>query len=180
MQSVLPVVYAIITMLLIALTGALLRAKKLFTDPMIKGANLILMMIAQPALMGAIRAFDEGAAAARGEYVILANDDIVFAKGAIIRALIHLERTPTCGAVAFADNRPGPTKWNDTLGYGVQLLKAQRLKAAEALGELLDSKAPAVRLAAARTVLEITASKAPPTEASAKFAAVLALLESTP
>ena len=82
--------------------------------------------IAQPALMGAIRAFDEGAAAARGEYVILANDDIVFAKGAIIRALIHLERTPTCGAVAFADNRPGPTKWNDTLGYGVQLMKAQQ------------------------------------------------------
>ena len=65
-------------------------------------------------------------------------------------------------------------------GEALQTLKAQRLKAAEALGELLDSKAPAVRLAAARTVLEITASKAPPTEASAKFAAVLALLESTP
>ncbi len=65
-------------------------------------------------------------------------------------------------------------------GEALQVLKAQRLKAAEALGELLDSKAPAVRLAAARTVLEITASKAPPTEASAKFAAVLALLESTP
>lgn len=65
-------------------------------------------------------------------------------------------------------------------GEALQTLKAQRLKAAEALGELLESKAPAVRLAAARTVLEITASKAPPTEASAKFAAVLALLESTP
>ena len=65
-------------------------------------------------------------------------------------------------------------------GEALQVLKAQRLKAAEALGELLDSKAPAVRLAAARTVLEITASKAPPIEASAKFAAVLALLESTP
>lgn len=82
--------------------------------------------IAQPALMGAIRAFDEGAAAARGEYVILANDDIVFAKGAIVRAMLHMERSPACGAVAFADNRPGPTKWNDTLGYGVQLLKAQQ------------------------------------------------------
>lgn len=64
-------------------------------------------------------------------------------------------------------------------GEVLQTPKAQRLKTAEALGELLDSKAPAVRLAAARTVLEIT-SKAPPTEASAKFAAVLALLESTP
>ena len=63
----------------------------------------------------------------------------------------------------------------------LQILKSQRLRAAEALGELLDSKAPAVRLAAARTVLEITTSKTPPpTEASAKFAAVLALLESTP
>ena len=61
-----------------------------------------------------------------------------------------------------------------------QLLRSQRLKAVDALTDLLDSKAPAVRLAAARTVLEITASKAPPTEASAKFAAVLALLESTP
>lgn len=82
--------------------------------------------IAQPALMGAIRAFDEGAAAARGEYVILANDDIVFAKGAIVRAMLHMERTPTCGAVAFADDRPGPAKWRDTLGYGVQLMKAQQ------------------------------------------------------
>lgn len=63
----------------------------------------------------------------------------------------------------------------------LQILKSQRLRAAGALGELLDSKAPAVRLAAARTVLELTASKTPPpTEASAKFAAVLALLESTP
>lgn len=63
----------------------------------------------------------------------------------------------------------------------LQILKSQRLRAAEALGELLDSKAPAVRLAAARTVLEITTSKTPPpTEASAKFGAVLALLESTP
>ena len=63
----------------------------------------------------------------------------------------------------------------------LQILKSQRLRAAEALGELSDSKAPAVRLAAARTVLEITTSKTPPpTEASAKFGAVPALLESTP
>ena len=62
----------------------------------------------------------------------------------------------------------------------LQILKSQRLRAAEALGELLDSKAPATTLAAAKTILELTASKAPPTEASAKFAAVLALLESTP
>lgn len=79
--------------------------------------------IGQDGLHGAIRAFDEGARSAQGEYVILANDDIVFAKGAIPRALVHMERTPTCGAVAFADDRPGPTKWNDTLGFGVQLMR---------------------------------------------------------
>jgi spore maturation protein CgeB/glycosyltransferase involved in cell wall biosynthesis len=80
--------------------------------------------IAQPELAGAIKAFDEGAAAARGEYVILANDDIVFAKSAILRALLHMERTPTCGAVAFADDRPTPQKAADVLGFGVQLLRA--------------------------------------------------------
>ena len=84
--------------------------------------------IAQPALAGAIRAFDEGAAAAQGEYVILANDDIVFARDSILYALLHLERTPTCGAVAFADDRPGPTKANDRHGFGVQLMKAQQHK----------------------------------------------------
>lgn len=82
--------------------------------------------LAQPALDGAIKAFDEGAAAAQGEYVILANDDVVFGKGAIVRALVHLERTPTCGAVAFADDRPGPSKWRDTYGFGVQLMQAQQ------------------------------------------------------
>lgn len=81
--------------------------------------------IAQPELMGAIRAFDEGAAAAQGDYVLLANDDIVFAKGAIPRALVHMERTPTCGAVAFADDRPGPYKTSDPLGFGVQTLRAR-------------------------------------------------------
>jgi hypothetical protein len=83
-------------------------------------------LIQQPGLAGAIKAFDEGAAAAQGEYVILANDDIVFARNAIPRALVHMERTPTCGAVAFADDRPGPSKHRDTMGFGVQLMKAQQ------------------------------------------------------
>ncbi len=56
-------------------------------------------------LRGAIRAFCDGARAAKGEYVILANDDVTFKPLSIIAALSYLERTPTCGAVAFADNR---------------------------------------------------------------------------
>lgn len=62
-------------------------------------------LIEHGALLGAIRAFCDGAKAAQGEYVVLANDDITFRRLSIIAALSHLERTPTCGAVAFADNR---------------------------------------------------------------------------
>ena len=56
-------------------------------------------------LRGAIRAFCDGARAASGEYVVLANDDIVFKPFGLLAAIAHLERTPDCGAVAFADNR---------------------------------------------------------------------------
>lgn len=57
-------------------------------------------------LRGAIKAFTEGAYAATGDYVILANDDIMFLTGSIMRALVHMENNPQCGALAFADNRP--------------------------------------------------------------------------
>lgn len=77
--------------------------------------------IQQGALLGAIRAFDEGALAATGEYVILANDDIEFTKGAILAALVHLERHPLCGAVAFADDRPA-TGYGT--GFKVQVMNA--------------------------------------------------------
>jgi glycosyltransferase involved in cell wall biosynthesis len=56
-------------------------------------------------LRGAIPAFCDGARAAKGEYVILANDDIWFHDYSILSALAHLEDNPQCGAVAFADNR---------------------------------------------------------------------------
>lgn len=68
-------------------------------------------LIEQGELLGAIKAFDAGAYAATGDYVLLANDDIVFTPGSILPALIHLETHPNCGAVAFADDRPAP-------GYG--------------------------------------------------------------
>lgn len=73
-------------------------------------------------LRGAIQAFDDGAYAARGEYVLLANDDILFEPGAILAALAHLDSTPTCGGVAFADNRPAPGFEN--IPWHVQSLNA--------------------------------------------------------
>lgn len=57
-------------------------------------------------LRGAIPAFTEGAFLASGKYVCLANDDVAFRPGSLLRAIVHLESVPRCGAVAFADNRP--------------------------------------------------------------------------
>lgn len=62
-------------------------------------------LIEQGELLGAIKAFDAGAFAATGKYVILANDDVTFKPGSILPAIIHLEDFPHVGAVAFRDNR---------------------------------------------------------------------------
>jgi hypothetical protein len=68
-------------------------------------------LIEQGELLGAIKAFDAGAYAARGEYVILGNDDIVFHPNSIVPAIVALESDTRAGAVAFLDDRPAP-------GYG--------------------------------------------------------------
>lgn len=82
-------------------------------------------LIEDGALLGAISAFTRGAQAARGEYVVLANDDVAFHPYSLIRALSYLERTPVCGAVAFADNRSsivgGDGKQYRVEGIGVTL-----------------------------------------------------------
>ena len=60
-----------------------------------------------------------------------------------------------------------------------QLLRSQRLKAVDALTDLLDSKTPAVKLAAAKTVLELTSKSAPATALDTRFLAIAALLQET-
>lgn len=82
-------------------------------------------LIEDGALVGAISAFSRGAQAARGEYVVLANDDIAFSPYSLLTALAYLETHPSAGAVAFADNRSGifggdPTLYR-TEGIGVTL-----------------------------------------------------------
>lgn len=79
-------------------------------------------------LLGAIRAFCDGARAATGDYVLLANDDVLFSAGSIMRALIHLEEHPGCGAVAFMDNRPLPGQPPEERGQ----FKAQTMTARNA------------------------------------------------
>lgn len=73
-------------------------------------------------LYGAIKAFTDGARAAQGDYVLLANDDILFHPRSILRALAYLDAHPTCGAVAFADNRKAPGY--EAEGYHVQTIRA--------------------------------------------------------
>lgn len=70
-----------------------------------------IVLIEQGELRGAIPAFCEGGRAASGQYVVMANDDIVFHNYSVLEALAYLESTPTCGAVAFADNRYNCNQW---------------------------------------------------------------------
>lgn len=75
-------------------------------------------------LLGAVKAFCDGCKAVHPScrYVILANDDIMFRGDSILKALVYLEETPGCGAVAFADNRPAFGKQ----GYAVMGMSAMR------------------------------------------------------
>lgn len=82
-------------------------------------------LIAQGELLGAIRAFSDGAAAARGQFVVMANDDIQFAPGSLLAALAHLDAHPEVGAVAFGDDRPAPNKQMLDDTFGVQYVPAQ-------------------------------------------------------
>ncbi len=64
-------------------------------------------LIEHGTLHGAIRAFNDGAKAAQGRYVILANDDITFIGKSIAIALTHMHDHPTCGIGAFYQDRDG-------------------------------------------------------------------------
>lgn len=67
-------------------------------------------LLEYPELIGGIRAFNIGCYYARGDYVLVANDDVEFHKFSIIKALSHLAGKPTCGMVAFAPHPPGRVK----------------------------------------------------------------------
>lgn len=64
--------------------------------------------------VGGIKAFTEGGKLSTARYTILANDDIKFLPYSIVTAYRVLEDNPTCGAVAFADNRLAKDQDNPT------------------------------------------------------------------
>lgn len=76
-------------------------------------------LIEHGGLKGAIRAFTDGAFSAQAEYVLLANDDIEIIDYSILAAIAYLQEHPTCGAVAFADDRPALSKPD---GFNVQTM----------------------------------------------------------
>ena len=77
-------------------------------------------------LLGAVRAFTDGANVARGRYVVLANDDITFHPLSILKAIVHLEEHAKCGAVAFEDNRRVDPYYPTNDVYHVLTAPAQR------------------------------------------------------
>lgn len=66
-------------------------------------------------LRGAIPAFCDGARVTQGQYVVMANDDIVFHDNSLLAGVAHLDEHPQCGGVAFADNRLRKT--HEVLGH---------------------------------------------------------------
>lgn len=58
-------------------------------------------------LLGAIKAFNDGAFTAQAEYIILANDDIEFVADSILLAYTYMQSNPDCGVGCFFQNRNG-------------------------------------------------------------------------
>lgn len=62
-------------------------------------------LIEQGKLLGAIKAFNEGAFTAQAEYIILANDDIEFVEDSVLLAYTYMQSNPNCGIGCFYQNR---------------------------------------------------------------------------
>jgi hypothetical protein len=82
-------------------------------------------VIADGHLTGAISAYTRAAYQARYSYCLLVNDDVFFEDYSILAALTYLEEHPSCGAVAFADDRPAQGK---PAGFHIQTMTASDLQ----------------------------------------------------
>lgn len=67
--------------------------------------QLDIVLIEHGKLLGAVKAFNEGARKAHGDYVILANDDIIFIDESIVAAIRYMQDNPTCGIGCFFQDR---------------------------------------------------------------------------
>lgn len=58
-------------------------------------------------LLGAVKAFNDGAFAATGDYVVMANDDIEFVDDSVLTAFLYMQSHSDCGIGCFFQNRNG-------------------------------------------------------------------------
>lgn len=70
-------------------------------------------------LTGAVSAFTRAAYEAKFDYILMCNDDVEFIDYSILAAIAYLDEHPSCGAVAFSDDRPALSKPS---GYAVQTM----------------------------------------------------------
>lgn len=64
-------------------------------------------LIQHASLLGAVQAFNDGAFAAKGDYIILANDDIEFLGETIYLGWNYMQQHPDCGIGCFYQDRNG-------------------------------------------------------------------------
>ncbi len=64
-----------------------------------------IVLIEHLSLLGAVKAFNDGAFAATGQYVILANDDIEFLGKSILNAWVYMQENKACGIGCFLQDR---------------------------------------------------------------------------
>jgi glycosyltransferase involved in cell wall biosynthesis len=81
-------------------------------------------LIEHKELLGAVKAFNDGAYTATGKYVIMANDDIEFVGNSIAIALVYMETHPNCGGGCFWQDRDG----RDWHVEGMQAVRRQGRK----------------------------------------------------
>lgn len=77
--------------------------------------QLDINLIEQGELLGAVKAFNAGAYAARGKYVVLANDDIIFIDESLLAAYAFIEDNPGVGIGCFWQDRGGYDWHVDTM-----------------------------------------------------------------
>lgn len=66
-----------------------------------------IVLIEQGELLGAVKAFNAGCYAAQGDYVVIANDDIMFIDETLIHALAYMQDHPNTGVGCFYQDRGG-------------------------------------------------------------------------
>lgn len=64
-----------------------------------------IVLIEHGMLLGAVKAFNDGARASKGDYVILANDDIEFVGDSVWNAYVFMREHKNCGIGCFFQNR---------------------------------------------------------------------------